>query len=84
MAAPDVPFQTGMVLVLLGILMVMGLSGILVSDLVRNMWQYSEGSSDLSGRLYQSRSRFDPEQVSYGTIFCPLIFVRSTIGQKME
>ena len=49
MAAPDVPFQTGMVLVLLGILMVMGLSGILVSDLVRNMWQYSEGSSDLSG-----------------------------------
>ncbi len=49
MAAPDVPFQTGMVLVLLGILMVMGLSGILVSDLVRNMWQYAEGSSDLSG-----------------------------------
>ncbi len=51
MAAPDVPFQTGMVLVLLGILMVMGLSGILVSDLVRNMWQYAEGSSDLSGAL---------------------------------
>lgn len=49
MAAPDVPFQTGMVLVLIGILMVMGLSGILVSDLVRNMWQYAEGSSDLSG-----------------------------------
>ncbi len=48
-AAPDVPFQTGMVLVLLGILMVMGMSGILVSDLARNMWQYSEGSSDLSG-----------------------------------
>lgn len=49
MAAPDVPFQTGMVLVLLGVLMVMGLSGILVTDLVRNMWQYAEGSSDLSG-----------------------------------
>lgn len=49
MAAPDVPFQTGMVLVLLGILMVMGLSGILLTDLARNMWQYADGSSDLSG-----------------------------------
>ncbi|MCC6511239.1 MAG: helix-turn-helix domain-containing protein [Pirellulaceae bacterium] len=48
MSTPDVPFQTGMVLVLLGILMIMGMSGILVSDLVRNMWQYADGSSDLS------------------------------------
>ena len=48
MGSPDVPFGTAMVLLLMGILMVMGLSGLLVTDMVRNMWQWSEGSSDLT------------------------------------
>lgn len=48
MGTPDVPFQTTMVVVLMITLMVMGLSGMLVTDLVRNMWQWSEGSSDLT------------------------------------
>lgn len=48
MGSPEVPFGTGMVLLLLGILMIMGLSGLLVTDMVRNMWQWSGGSSDLT------------------------------------
>lgn len=48
MGTPDVPFHTHQVLILLGILMVMGMSGMLVTDLVRNMWQWSDGSSDLT------------------------------------
>lgn len=46
--APDVPFGTPMVLVLLGILMIMCMSGMLVTDMMRNMWQWSGGSSDLT------------------------------------
>ncbi len=48
MSTPEVPFGTGMVLLLLGILLMMGMSGMLVSDLIRNMWQYSDGTSDLT------------------------------------
>lgn len=48
MATPEVPFSALMVLTLLGILMLMGMSGILVTDIVRNMWQWSDGASDLT------------------------------------
>ena len=51
MVTPEVPFTTLMVLSLLGTLMVMGLSGMLVTDIVRNMWQWSDGSSDLTSGL---------------------------------
>jgi len=51
---PEVPFGTGMVLMLLGILMVMGMSGMLVTDVVRNMWQWSDGSSDLTSAFTKS------------------------------
>ncbi|MFO1064272.1 MAG: helix-turn-helix domain-containing protein [Pirellulales bacterium] len=48
MATPEVPFTTGQVVVLLGILMLMCMSGILVTDITRNMWQWSDGASDLT------------------------------------
>ncbi|QDV27881.1 helix-turn-helix domain-containing protein [Aureliella helgolandensis] len=48
--APEVPYNLLEVLSLLGILMLMCLSGILVSDVVRNMWAWAgEGSSLTSG-----------------------------------
>ena len=48
MVTPEVPFSSLMVLSLIGILMVMGMSGILITDVVRNMWQWNEGASDLT------------------------------------
>lgn len=54
MGTPEVPFSGLMVLSLLGILMIMGMSGMLVTDIVRNMWQWSEGSSDLTSAFTKS------------------------------
>lgn len=54
MGTPEVPFSGLMVLALLGILMIMGMSGMLVTDVVRNMWQWSDGSSDLTSAFTKS------------------------------
>lgn len=48
MATPEVPFSLVDVLMLLGILLLMCLSGILVTDVVRNMWAWSGSESDLT------------------------------------
>ncbi len=45
---PEVPFSTLMVLSLLGIMMLMGVSGLMLTDMVRNMWAWSDGSGDLT------------------------------------
>lgn len=47
LAVPEVPFSLPQVLSLLGILLLMCMSGILLSDIVRNMWGWN-GSSDLT------------------------------------
>ncbi len=46
-ATPEIPYTTLEVVGLMGILLLMGMSGILVTDVVRNMWAWS-GSSDLT------------------------------------
>jgi excisionase family DNA binding protein len=48
MGAPEVPYSLPQVLSLLGILLLMCLSGILVSDVVRNMWAWTEQESSLT------------------------------------
>ncbi len=47
MGAPEVPYSVPQVLSLLGILLLMCMSGILVTDVVRNMWAW-DGTSDLT------------------------------------
>ena len=47
-AAYEVPFTTLQCLVLMSILLVMGVGGMLMTDLVRNMWTYSETSAPVS------------------------------------
>ncbi len=50
MGYPEVPYSLPQVLSLLGILLLMCLSGILVTDIVRNMWAWAgEGSALTSG-----------------------------------
>lgn len=51
--APEVPFSMGMVAMLLIILLIFGLSGIIVTDIVRNMWQWNEGTSSITSSLTQ-------------------------------
>lgn len=48
MGAPEVPYSLLQVLSLLGILLLMCLSGILVTDVVRNMWAWSGSESSLT------------------------------------
>ncbi len=48
MGYPEIPYSLPQVLSLLGILLLMCLSGILVTDIVRNMWAWSESGSDLT------------------------------------
>ncbi len=47
MGAPEIPYSLPQVLSLLGILLLMCMSGVLVTDVVRNMWAWS-GTSDLT------------------------------------
>jgi hypothetical protein len=54
MGTPEVPYSTPQVLLLLGVLLVMCLSGILVTDVVRNMWMWSDGASDLTSGFTQA------------------------------
>ncbi len=49
MGAPEIPYSTFQVMSLLGILLLMCLSGILVTDVVRNMWAWSDTSPLTSG-----------------------------------
>lgn len=48
MGVPEVPYSLPQVLGLLGILLLMCLSGILVTDIVRNMWAWSGDESPLT------------------------------------
>jgi excisionase family DNA binding protein len=48
MGAPEVPYSLPQVLSLLGILLLMCMSGILVTDIVRNMWAWSGSESSLT------------------------------------
>ena len=48
MGAPEVPYSLLQVLSLLGILLLMCMSGILVTDVVRNMWAYAGSDSSLT------------------------------------
>lgn len=48
MGVPEVPYNLLNVLSLLGILLLMCLSGILVTDIVRNMWAWSGAESSLT------------------------------------
>ncbi len=48
MAVPEVPYNLFEVLGLLGILLLMCLGGILISDVVRNMWAWSGNESTLT------------------------------------
>ena len=48
MASPEVSYSIFQVGALLGILTLMCMSGILVTDVVRNMWAWSESDSDLT------------------------------------
>lgn len=48
MGVPDVPYSVLQVLMLLGILLIMCMSGILVTDVVRNMWAWSEAPNSLT------------------------------------
>ena len=47
MGAPEIPYSLPQVLSLLGILLLMCMSGVLVTDVVRNMWAWT-GTSDLT------------------------------------
>ncbi len=49
MGAPEVPYSMFQVMSLLGILLLMCMSGILVTDVVRNMWAWSDTSDLTSG-----------------------------------
>jgi hypothetical protein len=50
MGVPEIPYSLPQVLSLLGILLLMCLSGILITDVVRNMWAWSgQGSTLTSG-----------------------------------
>ena len=51
MAVPEVPYNVLEVLGLLGILLLMCLGGILITDVVRNMWAWSGGESSLTSAL---------------------------------
>jgi len=46
MGVPEIPYSLPQVLSLLGILLLMSLSGILITDVVRNMWAWSGGGLD--------------------------------------
>ncbi len=48
MSYPEVPYSLPQVLCLLGILLLMCMSGILVTDVVRNMWAWSENGNALT------------------------------------
>jgi hypothetical protein len=48
MGVPEVPYSTLQVLSLLGILLLMCLCGILVTDVVRNMWAWSGSPNGLT------------------------------------
>lgn len=48
MASPEIPYSLLQVLSLLGILLLMCMSGILITDVVRNMWAWSGGESTLT------------------------------------
>ncbi|MEZ6137326.1 MAG: helix-turn-helix domain-containing protein [Pirellulaceae bacterium] len=48
MGAPEVPYNLLQVLSLLGILLLMCMSGVLVTDVVRNMWAWSGGENELT------------------------------------
>ena len=50
-AGPQVNYSTLEVVILLTTLLVMCFGGILVSDIVRNMWSYAEGGSSLTSSL---------------------------------
>lgn len=47
---PETPYGTGDVLLLLGILLLMGFGGLLLSDLMRNMWAW-DGQNDYTSGL---------------------------------
>ena len=49
MGVPEVPISTFQVMSLLGILLLMCMSGILVTDVVRNMWAWTDSSDLTSG-----------------------------------
>ncbi len=49
MGAPDVPYSLVQVMCLLGILLLMCMSGIMVTDVVRNMWAWNDSSALTSG-----------------------------------
>ena len=46
---PEVPYSTFQVMSLLGILLLMCMSGILVTDVVRNLWAWTDSSDLTSG-----------------------------------
>jgi hypothetical protein len=48
MGSPEVPYNLLQVLSLLGILLLMCMSGILVTDVVRNMWAWSTVDNNLT------------------------------------
>ena len=49
MGAPEVPYSLVQVMCLLGILLLMCMSGIMVTDVVRNMWAWEDSSALTSG-----------------------------------
>ena len=49
MGAPEVPYSLVQVMCLLGILLLMCMSGIMVTDVVRNMWAWNDSSALTSG-----------------------------------
>jgi excisionase family DNA binding protein len=49
MGVPEVPYSVVQVMCLLGILLLMCMSGIMVTDVVRNMWAWSDTSALTSG-----------------------------------
>ena len=49
MGAPEVPYSLVQVMCLLGILLLMCMSGIMVTDVVRNMWAWNDTSALTSG-----------------------------------
>ena len=48
MVVPEVPYNVLEVLGLLGILLLMCMGGILITDVVRNMWAWSGSESSLT------------------------------------
>jgi hypothetical protein len=48
-ATPEIPFSMLQVGALLSILLLMGLAGILVTDIVRNLWAWSDSDNLTSG-----------------------------------